>query len=1212
MAWTKQQEAAINARNSSVIVSAAAGSGKTAVLTERLVKLIADPQSGVHADRMIIVTFTNDAAAELKKRLDNKLRAMITDDPGNPHLLRQQILLQSAKISTINSFCFELLRDNITDQGITSGFGVLDETDTSVLMSQAMEELFDYYTENEYEKIAYLYDRFCIKNSRALMGVISKADSFLSSVALRDKWLDKAVEEYSKPFRESLYYQALHQSLLRRVEKGVRIAEDCLDLMQSIFPDRENYPQAQKSFATAEEDYDKLCELRDIIRSGHFPDEEESKRLISFAALERVTAKTPHNKALRDIYKARREVLKKIPAAVIDSTASVESDYREAGTVTEILTQVLRKYQEIVWRRKCEKNVISFDDGERLALELLADTDSEGRLIQSETALRTAESYDIIMIDEYQDSNNKQDLIFKLISKNYKHDENGQPMYGNNVFLVGDVKQSIYRFRLANPKNFINTLNSSEPYTEESICENKAISLNRNFRSSEGVIDFVNYVFSQIMSPECGDIAYNEDEMLYFGAQEYSGAEDVKTHIGLIFDDPDEDEEPSAADRNCEAEYTANKIAEMIKNSIEVITKDGSRRPCCPSDFSILVRGNKYVSVYAQELEKRGIPARGRDDGGYLRSREISVLTDLLRIINNPLLDIHMMAVMTSPMYMFTIGETAFIKSLDRERPIYSILLRIESGEYPDCGDMFFRERCSDFLKALDSFRLDAVTMTLGELISRIYDTTDFISVMQLSSDGEKKRANLRTLIQYAENYESSAAYEGSGGLGGFIRHIDRVLENGDIAQGKASASSGDYVTIQTFHGSKGLEYPFVFIAETSHQFRFDSDAVMCSADGRIGYTLYDPEIVRKYKTFQHTMLTEEENRSTRSEEMRLLYVGLTRARQKLFINLKCGEKSLKRVQSLLDGCVIRGGDIYDAVSEAKSFADWLWPVLFRHSSFPEIAEETGLTSGYGLPAALYGDELFTYETAHSMTAEDIFSEEISEEAEADEKICSQLMELIAHPYDRRLSEMPAKLSVTQITRKFKGDEEEFDFRLKRPRFCTGAKKLTGAERGTALHTFFQYCDFDEAIRSPLDEAERLTANGFLTAEQASAIDQELVSAFFESELYSRISSAENVWREKKFMVAVRQLDIDSDLMEVLSRSDGMIKGIVDLMFEENGEIIIVDYKSDRGVSAQKLAERYSVQLRLYRSAIELTMRKKVRAAYLYSFELKRSIPVEI
>ncbi|MBQ9894917.1 MAG: helicase-exonuclease AddAB subunit AddA [Ruminococcus sp.] len=1213
MAWTSQQENAINARNSSIIVSAAAGSGKTAVLTERLAKLIADPDSGVRADRMIIVTFTNDAAAEMKKRLDMKLRALINDDPANEHLLKQQVLLQSAKISTINSFCFELIRDNITDQGITSGFGVLDDTDNAVIRSQAMDDLLNYYSENDYEKISFMYDRFCIRSYRSLSAVISKADEFLASVTLREKWLELAEKEYSKPFSESVYYKSLIESVKRRVDRGVRIADECLNMVTAIFPDRENYPQAEKSFAVAEDDYDKLCELQKIFDSGRFTNEEEAARLTAFGDLVRVTAKTPHNKSLRELYKAKREQLKKIPAGVIDSISSVESDYRESAEVTMVLTEMLRKYQEFIWKRKCEKNSISFDDGERLAIELLADIDENGRIVPSETARQTAEHYDIIMIDEYQDSNNKEDLIFKLISKNFKHDSSGEPMYGDNVFLVGDVKQSIYRFRLANPRNFINTLRSSEPYTAESKSPNKAILLNRNFRSSEGVIDFVNYVFGQIMTERCGDIDYNEDEMLYFGAEEYRDCVDTQAHIAFIVDDPDEDEDDKAdtSDINTEAVYTAGKIAEMIESGTEVILKDGTKRPCIPSDFSILVRGNKYINVYAKELEKVGVPAKGKEESGYLRAREIAVLIDMLRIINNPLLDIPMTAVMTSPMYMFTIPEIAYIKSLDREKAIYPILLGIASGDYPECDDMFFIGRINDFLGALESFRLDAVTMTIGELIGRIYDTTDFISVMQLYNDGEKKRANLRVLVQYASNYESTVAFEGSGGLGGFLRHIDRVMENGDYTQGKVSSSSGDYVTIQTLHGSKGLEYPFVFIAETSHKFRFDSDTVMCSSDGRIGYTLYDPKIVRKYKTFQHTMLTEEERRDTRSEEMRLLYVGMTRARQKLFINLKCGEKTLKRIDNKINSCAIRGWDISENVGEAENYADWLWLSLFRHSEFTAISEQVGVGGkDFGAPAYISDKNLFDYEIV-CPEKKSVFEEAAEQEETApNEEICAELRSYIESKYDRSLSEMPAKLSVTQITKKFKDDEEDFDFKLKRPMFKSSGSRLTGAERGTAIHTFFQYCDFYGARNDISSEIENMVEKGYISAAQAESIDRANASAFFDSDLYERMSKAKEVWREKKFMVAVSQLDIENKLMEVLSRSDGMIKGIVDLMFEEEDGIVLVDYKSDRGISAERLAERYDIQLRLYKSAIELTMNKKVKAAYLYSFELKRSVHI--
>ena len=1212
MAWTPQQEDAINARDTSLIVSAAAGSGKTAVLTERLIKLIADSGSGVRADRMIVVTFTNDAASELKKRLDIKLRAMINEHPDDRHLLKQQVLLQNARISTINSFCFDLLRENITDQGITSGFSVLDESDNKVLRAKAMEELLDYYTENEYDKISFLYDRFCIKNEKRLVEAITLCDEFLESVALRDKWLDKAVSEYRKDFESSVYHSSIVKVTDTILERALKLSEDCCNMVNRIFPDM-SAKAAERTLEQAEKENENISRLISILKSGSFPDESELNEILDFERLV-LPGKTVHNKQLREVYKARREQYKKLVKKAADSLSSVESDFRESAEVTEALTEAVRRYEEIIWEHKCEKNAISFDDGERLSLELLAETDENGSIIQSDTAKRIADYYDIIMIDEYQDSNNKEDMIFKLLSRNYRFSSDGEPMYGDNVFLVGDVKQSIYGFRLANPKNFVRTLKSSDPYDKESESVNQAVVLNRNFRSTTGVIDFVNFIFGQIMSEKCGDINYTDDEKLYAGAQEYSGIapEEFRTQITLINCDQDESDSDEITERDPEAAYTAGKIAEMLKNGAVVAEKDGTLRPCQPSDFCILVRKNRFINVYADELEQLGIPAKRSEESGYLRSREIVILIDLLRIISDPLLDIPLMAVMTSPMYMFTVAETAYIKSLDPELPLFPILRNIVSGEYEGLTDMFLAERCNEFLSALDRFRLDSVTMTVAELISTIYDTTDFISVMQLESDGEKKRANLRILIQYARNYEELAAFEGSGGLGGFIRHIDRVMENGDYTQGKLSAASGDYVSIQTFHGSKGLEYPFVFIAETSTKFKFDSDIVMCSDDGRIGYVLYDKELLRKYLTFQQVMLVTEKNSETRSEEMRLFYVGLTRARQRLFINLKTGEKAAARLLSQVEACSVNG-DIEDMINGADCFSDWIWASLIRHSCFSEILEKLDIKADeLEVPEQVFNDYLFDIVVAEQ--PESVFSveEEQAVSAVPDEEICDELRKLIAYKYDTELSELPAKLSVTQITKKMRGEAESFDFQLRRPKFASAENKLTGAERGTAIHTFFQYCSFENAIAAPDEEIERVRQMGYISIPEADSISRRNVTAFFESRLYARIASAERVWREKKFMVAVAQLGIENELMEKLRRSDGMIKGIIDLMFEENGEIVIVDYKSDRDVSAQKLAERYSIQLKLYSSAIELTMNRKVSEAYLYSFELRQAIKVDI
>lgn len=1217
MAWTQQQENAITARGSSVIVSAAAGSGKTAVLTERLVRLISDPKSGVRADRMIVVTFTNDAAAELKKRLDSKLRDIIAERPGDIHLLRQQVLLQNARISTINSFCFELLRDNITDQGITSGFSVLDETDHNVMRSQAMDELINYYSENEYEKISYLYDRFCIRNDRRLIEVLNSIDNFLASAAFRDKWLDNAVAEYKKPLKETIYYKALTEQSVLRLEAALKLSEASCAMMNDIFPDFKEGSPADKSRKQAIEDCERIEDLIGIFRKGMLPSAEEAEKAQAFGDLVRVTAKTPHNAQLREIYKKRRTQCRNIVKSVIDGISTVESDFAESARVTELLAGMIRKYHELLWERKCSRNAISFDDGERLALELLADFDENGRIRPTATAERTAEYYDIIMIDEYQDSNNKEDMIFKLISRNYKTDAEGQPMYGDNVFLVGDVKQSIYGFRLANPRNFIKTLKDSVPYSPEEKSPNQAIILNKNFRSSPEVIDMVNYVFSQVMSEKCGDIAYTDEEKLYFGAVGYEAAEqERKTQITFIKDEAAETDDDTPAHLRIktdpEAIWTASKIAKMLDSGVSVAERDGTVRKCRPSDFCILVRRNSFINIYANELMKLGVPAKGAEEQGYLRSREIAVLTDLLRVINNPLLDIPMTAVMMSPMYMFSVGDVAAIKALSSRRPLYSLLKGLISGEFPKFSDFFLIERCREFLDSIDSFRLSSVTMTIGELIAYIYDTTDFISVMQMSSDGEKKRANLRALIQYAKGYEEALAFEGSGGLGGFLRHIDRIMETGDLAQGKLSAAAGDYVTVQTFHASKGLEYPFVFIAETSCLFRDESDTVMCSDDGRIGYVLYDPEIYRKYKTFQQMMLHGEAADKAMGEEMRLFYVGMTRARQQLFINLKCGEKALKRVSSQIEDCVV-SGDINSIAASAKSHSDWIWASLIRHRAFGDIADLLGIETGaFGIPEAVYDDDIFTYELAGESDNAEAADEEIVISEGPDEAIITELKRIIAMDYDRTFSEMPAKLSVTQITKKLLPEGESADYKLKRPRFISAEKKLTGAERGTAIHTFFQYCDLEAAKEDADSELIRMEDLGYLTPAQADSISIPNVQAFFESSIYRRMCAAKQIWREKKFMVAVSELKLDEDLAGPLMKADGMIKGIIDMMFEEPDGIVIVDYKSDRGTTAAQLSERYSAQLRLYRAAVELTIGKKVKEAYLYSFELKKQIPIEL
>lgn len=1205
MAWTEQQQNAIDARDSSIIVSAAAGSGKTAVLTERLVQLLSDPSSGVRADRIIVVTFTNDAAAELKKRLEAKLRSLINDNPSNEYLIKQQVLLQNAKISTINSFCFDFLRENISDQGITSGFTVLEEADNEVIRTQSMEVLFDWYSSNDYETISFLYDKFCLKDHSPLMRVIREMDRFLSSVALSKKWIDIAVKEYKKLFNESIYFTKLFESVKQVSKTALNLAEQNYSALNDIFYEREN-SIVEQSFKVAESDIQRAEKLFDLASNMKIPSKDELIYLSSFDSLPTIRSNFPHNNSLRELYKIRREKIKGIIKEALDRLYSAENDFEESSEVVVKLTDVVRKYREIIWNRKCERNAISFDDGERLVLDMLVEIDENGIIKQSECAKRTAELFDIIMIDEYQDSNNKEDLIFKLLTKEFKYNEQSQPIYGNNAFLVGDVKQSIYRFRLANPKNFIETMKFSEPF--ESDSKNKYILLNKNFRSSPEVINFVNYTFETIMSEFCGDINYNENEKLYFGAEFYGKPnKERKTILNLINTDPIESEDSEEIIECPEAEVTASKIAKMLSDKVLVIESEEKSHQCTPKDFCVLVRNNKFTKAYVTALEKRGILAKGSDEKGYLKSQEIAVLIDLLRIITNPLLDVPMAAVMVSPMFMFSITDLAYIKSFDNKMALYPLMKLAVDGKISGFDNNLIT-RCRDFLATIDRFRLDSVTMKIGELIASIYDTTDFIPVMQLRTDGEKKRANLRALIRYAQNYENSASIEGTGGLTGFIRHIDRILENGDYEQGKVSTSSGDYVTIQTFHKSKGLEYPFVFIAETSVQFKFDSKSVMCSDDGRIGFTLYDKNLLRRYKTFQQKMLKSENENDSRSEEMRLLYVGMTRAKQQLFINLSCGEKSIKRINSLVEKCVINNNNILSLIKESKCYADWIWICLMKNVKFQDIADSIGIEEcTFGNPTVCSNEDVFNYEICK---IEDVSSKEIEckDSAIPDNKIVERILKVINYKYDDSLTEVSAKLSVTQITQKYLKDDSSIDIRLSRPRFISGLDKLTGTERGTAVHSFFQYCDFSNAILDINSEIKRLVDLGYIDNNQASSLDKDKITAFFKSNLYSNIINSKGFEREKSFMVSASQLKLDDPIFNRISMTDGMIKGVIDLIYETEDGLVIVDYKSDRGVLEDEFKEKYSKQLQIYKAATELIMDKKVVGLMLYSIELEREI----
>ena len=894
MAWTEQQSEAITTRDCGLIVSAAAGSGKTSVLVERLLRILEDetPEHRVPADRMIVVTFTNDAAAEMRSRLYQALDDQLQKQPENQWLYQQQVRLQNAHICTISSFCFDLIRDNLTEQGITAGFRILNETEAKLIASKAADTVLNRWHAERQEEMQLLWNCFCEKNDKPLEELLLELHSFLGSVPFREQWTKQVLEELNQPLSDSAYHRAFLAQLERRAETAVRLANEAADLAAVVYdsvPDNNVLPWVETDVRCLEKvlqmlrqqepDAEKiLAPIQEKNQNrGNFP--RKKKAMTDLEAFERV-------KKLREQYTA----LEKEIAAFLEAVYPYEAgDLVQHAQLMPLLLELEEQLTAEIWQQKVQQNALAFDDAERMALELLAELSPEGTIQPSALAKELQAYYQLIMIDEYQDSNNKQDDIFKLLSRNCIEPETGTLRYGDNVFLVGDVKQSIYRFRLANPQNFVHAISSAG--TETSVCRH--IVLNRNFRSVPAVLDFVNFVCGSLMSDTCGDVAYTDAEALYPGTDitEILPEEQQKVTVAVLT--PEDD-----ADTDVQIAYVIGKIQEMIVAGVPVAQKDHTTRPCQYRDFCILLRTNPMCTSFAHALEQAGIPVQSPDETGYLKAREVGLLLDMLRVLDNPTLDTSLAAIMLSPMFWFTPEDLMRIRMLGKKTSLYSAVCMAigvtESAEPVQLDDVLV-QKCRQLYDTLQKLRQSSGMMTLEALIRRIYDTTDFLSVMQLTKDGDRKRANLHLLLQYAKQYEENtdAAHNG---VSGFLRYIDWLLDSGnDFQQTSLTAGVENAVAVKTMHRSKGLEYPFVFLGKLESPFSTEDSRknAVFSEKGLVGFCIKNPENYTRAKTMPFAVLEQENRNASRSEELRLLYVAMTRAKQQLFLPL-----NLKKVRT--------------------------------------------------------------------------------------------------------------------------------------------------------------------------------------------------------------------------------------------------------------------------------------------------------------------------
>ncbi len=1174
--WTENQRMAIDAKGTALLVSAAAGSGKTAVLVERVIEMITDRQNPIDADRLLIVTYTRAAAAEMRQRISDKLNTLIEENPYDDLLHRQLTLLEKATISTIHSFCAELARDNFYRLDINADFRIADDAELKIIKRKALDDVLNEMYESGQKSFFELVEAFSsVRDDSALQGIILKLHGFLLSHPFPEKWLKSKAEMYNSgiPAEQTVWGKSLIAYARDAVDYCLTLTNASLALAADddrLFNAFSKQLYIDKGFFETLKgrlehgNWNGIAELAQSFENGRLTPpkgykDDPTKLKIS---------------ANRDIVKKAAKDLKSLFAFTREDC---EDDIAALSPVVQSLFDTVQRFSDRFAQMKREADIADFSDLEHFALKLLVKPDEQGYSL-TEVAYNVRDCYDEVMVDEYQDVNEVQDIIFSAVSR----DE-------SNLFVVGDVKQSIYRFRQAMPEIFLRRKGSLEKYRPNENNNGAKIILDKNFRSREGITDAVNFVFEHLMSEKAGDMEYSDEEKLTAGAV-YPENDEPATELHLL------DLGDSGLDMNtAEARYIADIIHSEMKNL--TVTDGDIQRPATYGDFCILLRNaNKHAPDFVKELGLLGIPASSEASEKFLSTYEVSVIISLLSVIDNPIQDIPLLAVMTSPIYGFTPDELAVIRLNNRRDKLYFAVKTTA-----DMGD----RRCIGFLNDLDSLRRAAATTPSDLLINAIYEKTGFTAIVRGMKNGEARLNNLRLLQEYARGFEES----GYKGLSGFMGLINRLIsQGGDLpAASDSKLSSINTVKIMSIHKSKGLEFPICIVANLSRKMLSDkTDDVLLHAELGLGVKRRDNRLMCKYNTMPRQAVALEIERGEKSEELRVLYVAMTRAKEKLIMisSVKNHEKYLCDLSATLTG---NSRLSPYTVLGAKSMSDWVVSCAMMHKSGSLLREIAG-NSLYVPPAdnAMWKIKIHKCEPdtddKNQQTEQPAESEEYS-----DTVLTDTVRARLEKPYQfAALGTLPVKVAASALA----AESSDEDYRAaSRPAFMREGG-MTPTEKGTALHNFMQYADFKRAAASVDDELKRLEENGFLSKNEFRAVDRDSIRAFLNSELMDRINRSQKLYREFRFTVKIKAGRVDPSLPPPLCGRDIILQGAVDLAFEENGTIVIVDYKTDRIKEINELKSRYSTQLLLYKEAMEQCTELPLAQCILYSLRLGEWIDV--
>lgn len=1177
--WTTDQQHAIECCKGSVLVSAAAGSGKTAVLVERVIRRLTDEDNPCSAEDLLIVTFTRAATAQMREKIGAAILKRLSEDPTDRHLRRQYMLLPFAKICTIDSFCNDLVRENFHALGISPDYSLLDNETAVIMKNDVCEAMLERaYEEDSDGSFSGLSDMMSSGSSdEDFAKLIIKMYDISTAYPFPDLWLDSLIEEYSQPdINKSCWGGIIKKYVCDMLDYCVSSSNDMMTAMESDSIVADAYGAAVQS------DINMYAELREKVNRD-WDEALEAFNTVKYMGLGRVPKgyESETKNAVMTARKKLKELLKKVPNIMCVSSGEHSEDVRlMRGPVTKLI-ELVKQFGREYSAEKDKMNSADFSDILHRALNLLAVSDGRGGYIKTDLARELSSHYVEILVDEYQDINEAQDMIFKAISA----DE-------NNLFTVGDVKQSIYRFRQAMPEIFLRRRSTTHSF--ESGEYPLGITLGSNFRSRVGVTSCVNYIFRQLMSTEAGELEYDDSEALNAAAK-YPERDTPDCELHVVTD------KGNRADTlEAQARYVARYIDRTVREGKTLVTKGGALHPASYGDFCILLRTAKNVSsVYANALSERGIPVFSPETGGFFEAAEISFILSLLRVLDNPVQDIPLAAVMLSPLFGFSAGELADIRASAKERleagetePLYrSVTASADEGD----------EKAAAFLKKIESLRRLSLTLSAGELVRRVCEETGFDAIAGAMPDGERRRLNIGLLCDYAEKYEAA----GNLGLSGFIRFIDKVARtSGDLATAARPSENADIVRIMTVHQSKGLEFPICIFADMQHAFneRDNTEAVLISSSAGLGMKRRTEDGISVYDTASRRAAVITSERMGRSEEMRVLYVALTRAKENLVMvtSVPNPEKGLAKV-AVECGIGERANPF--AVLRMNNFSDLVLMALMRHPA----ADELRKLSGVDVPIFLPEKDRFKLKVVVS-DSESFMTESANEQKIAAKPVFfNEVCERLDYSDPRSvLSSVPAKRAASDGSER--GINREY-FASSRPAFMSSGG-LTPAQRGTATHKFMQFSNYAAARADIESELARLVDGGFLSEDEGKAVNIGAAKRFFMSLLAERIFASDNVMREKKFAALFPAKFFYPELTGEAAEEKIVVQGIADCVFVEDGKLVIVDYKTDTGVDAEALLDRYSAQLGIYREALSQALGMPVKETLLYSFFMNSTVKV--